>query len=247
MGIGSGSLTPRLDDETQAPGWMMAKRDGEAIRKAALPWYGKPVVAAYQNAGAGRRYRGDFVSLIAEGYHAYVQGFLRASIIVTGEALLRLLYIRIAQLLERGGPLTVRQGRRVLTISPSSVHELPDHLTFFQAEQALRGHFDSRINEYIDGARFLRNRAAHGDLPLLDEWDPDERDFNSIVDMMALLSGKIPFAEGYRFHKGDLWVTLAIRDHPCNTLRDLSMDEKLTVVQQLLLLATVQSLGWPQQ
>lgn len=79
----------------------MSSRDGEAIRESALPWYGKTVVDAYLES-RGLRYRYDFVELIFEGYQTYVNGNIRASMVVTGEALLRMLYGRIAEVLQSG-------------------------------------------------------------------------------------------------------------------------------------------------
>src|SRR5579872_4756379 len=113
----------------------MPERDGEAIRKAALPWYGNTVVGAYQKSHAVR-YGEDFLKLIFEGYRTYVGGNARASMILTGEALLRILYARIAELLQ-DGPLTVRQETRTIRIKPSSIYDLQDKLTFAQAEKAL--------------------------------------------------------------------------------------------------------------
>jgi len=216
----------------------MLTRDDKAIREAALPWYGKTVVGAYLKS-RGARYGEDFVELILEGYQTYVDGSARASMIVAGEALLRVLYARIAEILQEG-PLTVPHGKRIITIRPSSVYDLPDELTFAQAERALNSYIDSRVYEQVTAVRFLRNRAAHGDLPLLDEWDPD--DLRSETDFFSLLSGKISIAEGYRFYRANTWITLAIRDHPCNTLHELSMGEKLAVIQQLLVISVIQQL-----
>ena len=221
----------------------MAVRDDEELRKTALPWYGETVVSAYKRS-RGTRYGEDFVELILEGYRAYVDGNTRASVIIAGEALLRILYARIAEVLQEG-PLTVQHGRRVIMVSLTSAYNLPDELTFFQAEKALSGHIHPRAREQVDAVRFLRNRAAHADLPLLDEWDPD--DPRSGADFFYLLSGRISIAEGYRFLKRDRWVTLAIRDHPCNTLNDLSVGEKLAVIQQLLVISVIQELFPPEQ
>jgi hypothetical protein len=216
----------------------MAARDGEAIRRTALPWFGEAVVGAYQKSRS-TLYGEDFLELIFEGYQTYVGGSIRASIIVTGEALLRILYARIAEALKEG-PLTVRHGTRVITVSPASVYDLPDELTFIQAERVLSSYINPGVCEQVDAVRFLRNRAAHSDLPLLDEWDPD--DLRSAKDFYNLLSGQISIAEGYRFFKKDEWVTLAIRDHPCNTLDELSMSERLAVVQQLFVVSVIKGL-----
>lgn len=216
----------------------MPVRDDEAIRKSALPWYGKTVVDAYQKSRE-IRYREDFIELILEGYRSYLDGNLYASIIVVGEALLRIMYARIAKILQ-AGPLAVRHGKAMITVAPSSVYRLSDELTFFQAQRVLSHHVNSRIYEQIDAVRFLRNRAAHGDLPVLDEWDPV--DLRSAEDFFKLLNDQISIPEGYRFYKGDVWVTLAIKDHPCNTLQELSANERLAVIQQLLVISITQQL-----
>lgn len=122
------------------------------------------------------------------------------------------------------------------------MHDLQDELTFIQAEKALSRYMHSRIYQQVDAVRFLRNRAAHGDLPFLDEWDPDQLDFCSAEDFHKLLNGEISFAEGYRFDKEGTWVTLAVRDHPCNTLHELSTEEKLSVIQQLFVISVLQEL-----
>ena len=207
----------------------MPERDGESIRKAALPWYGKIVIGAYLKSHQAR-YGEDFLELVSEGYRTYVDGNARTSMIVTGEALLRILYARIAEMLQNG-PLTVRQGARTIRIRPSSIYDLQDELTFAQAERALSAYLDPAVYEQVDAVRFLRNRAAHADLPMLDEWDP--RDQRSAEDFFDLLSDQTSIPEAYRFHKGDTWVTIFVKDHPCNTMHDLSTSEKLAAIQQL--------------
>ena len=221
----------------------MSERDGEAIRKAALPWYGKTVAGAYQKSHAVR-YGEDFLELIFEGYRTYVDGNARASMIVTGEALLRILYARIAEVLQNG-PLTVRQGTRIIRIRSSSVYNLQDELTFAQAERALSNYLNPVVYEQVDAVRFLRNRAAHADLPMLEEWDP--HDPRSAADFFDLLSGKTSISEAYRFHKGDAWVTIAVQDHPCNTMHELSTSEKLAAIQQLFVLSIITKLLFLEQ
>lgn len=216
----------------------MPERDGEAIRKAALPWYGDTVVGAYQKSHAVR-YREDFLELIFEGYRTYVGGNARASMIVTGEALLRILYVRIADLLQ-DGPLTVRQETRAIRIRPSSVYDLQDELTFAQAEKALSDYLNPVVYEQVDAVRFLRNRAAHADLPMLDEWDP--LDPRSAADFLDLLRDRTSIPEAYRFHNGHSWVTICVKDHPCNTMHELSTSEKLAAIQQLFVLSVIKEL-----
>lgn len=159
--------------------------------------------------------------------------------IVTGEALLRILYARIAEMLQNG-PLTVRQGARAIRIRPSSAYDLHDELTFAQAERALSHYLDPVVYERVDAVRFLRNRAAHADLPMLDEWDP--RDPRSAADFFDLLSSQTPIPEAYRFHKGDTWVTISVKDHPCSAMYELSTSEKLAVIQQLFVIAVINKL-----
>jgi hypothetical protein len=103
----------------------------------------------------------------------------------------------------------------------------------------LNSHIDSRIQRQVNAVRFLRNRGAHGDLPLLDEWDPDDGK-RSDTEFRNLLSGRISIPEGYRFYKGGTWVAFAIRDHPCNTLRELSTHERIAVIEQLLFISAIQ-------
>jgi hypothetical protein len=220
----------------------MPTRDSEAIRRAALPWYGKAVADAYLRYH-GTRYGNDFARFVLEGYRSFVHGTARASMILIGEALARILYAQIAEALQ-SGPLTVRRGNKSIALNSSSVHNLQDELTFAQAEHALGSHIDSRTQQQVNAVRFLRNRAAHGDLPLLDEWDPDDGK-RSETEFHSLLSGRISIPEGYRFYKGGTWVTLAIRDHPCNTLRELSTEERIAVIEQLLVISVIQ--GFPCQ
>lgn len=215
----------------------MPTRDGEVIRRAALPWYGNTVADAYQRY-RGVRYGDDFLKLTLEGYQSFVHGNNRASMILIGEALARILYAQIAEALQNG-PLTVRHGSRTITVRPSSMYNLQDELTFAQAEHVLNSYIDSKIQRQVNDVRFLRNRAAHGDLPILDEWDPDDGK-RSEAEFRNLLMDLISIPEGYRFYKRGTWVTFAIRDHHCNTLRELSTYERIAVIEQLLFISAIQ-------
>jgi len=74
------------------------EQEGADKRREALPWSGLAVVNFYLHAREPFSYGEDFVHLALEAYRAYVAGCPRAAIIISGEALLRATYHKIAKL-----------------------------------------------------------------------------------------------------------------------------------------------------
>jgi hypothetical protein len=86
----------------------------------------------------------------------------------------------------------------------------------------------------------LRNRAIHGQLPVIDYYDPD--DPRPKEDFIKLLNGDIKIPEGYRFMPNKdrkEWITFACRDHGVGTLTGLSFQDRYAAIQYVFAIETI--------
>jgi hypothetical protein len=188
-------------------------------------------------------HRDDFVTLFLESYRAYLSGCPRASIIVAGECLLRAVFARIeSEIVLRRAPLSVGTGKKKKTISIYFDAINVDLLSFCEALDLLKQNqllSDSAL-DIAYTVKELRNRTAHGQLPLLDNWDSDEpRVPGSPEHKRMLWDESFAFPEGYRFipskdkKKGN-WFTFDCRKHHCGSLKRLGVEERFAAIQYSL-------------
>jgi hypothetical protein len=190
-------------------------------------------------------HRDDFVKLFLEAYQAYLAGCPRASIIVAGESLLRAIFARIeSEVVQRRAPLTVQaRGGRAKTVGTDfEVAELPEYLTFCEALDLLRQNrlLPDRVLELAYTVKDLRNHAAHGQFPLLDQWDPDSP--RPLPERMLLIESAVKneafvFPEGYRFvpsKRRGTWFTFDCRRHRCGSFKELGIEEQYAAIQYCL-------------
>jgi hypothetical protein len=227
------------------------KDSQETIRRQALPWDGEPVVQFYLKTHPAFPYREQFRQLFREAYHTYLAACPRASIIVAGEALLRAIYDCTIQLLASGANVTIRRGRRQAlpldNATPIDVlYHLTDELTFFDAIQVLQKSkvYPNDLINLMFVVKDLRNRAAHGDLPVLDDWDPDDpRPSEQFIKMLS--DDTFEFPEGYRFipsTHGAEWFTFDLRKYKCGSFKPLAWEERFAAMQYLLVLEVITKL-----
>jgi hypothetical protein len=220
------------------------------VGREALPWPGNDVVNAYLTLHPKFKYREQCIQLLLESYHAFLAGCPRASIIVAGEALLRFVYDRIICFVGDGGTIEItRKGKargQALTLDrETDPWVLDDQLPFCDALQALRR---TRLcpSEMIDKAyavKDLRNCAAHGELPVLSDWDPDEpRNDEEFEKMFSKEDYEFP--EAYQFWRRDdpsRAIRLDMRKYAPVTFRSIGWEESFVGIQFLLVIGILKT------
>ena len=219
----------------------------EKIRRQALPWDGDSVVQFYLEGHPSFPYREQFIQLFLEAYRSYLAGCPRASIIVAGEALLRATYDRLIQLRRTGRQLSIRRTRRPIPLNDQTpvdvLYTLTDEVSFCEAIRSVdeAAVYPEHVIKLLFAVKDLRNRAAHGELPLLDEWDPDDPRPPERLEEL-LWSGTFEFPEGYRFipsKNGSEWFTFDLRNYKCGSLKPLRFEDRFAAIQYLLVLEAI--------
>ncbi len=225
--------------------------DVENLRREVLPWHGEAVTKMYVSAKA-LPYGEGFAFLMREAYHSYLAACPRASVITSGEALLRAIYDKIAKRLIQQGELSLRHTRnKNITLNSQNkehIYFLSDYLTFDQAIRISNQELlfsDQQIKNMLV-VKSLRNDAAHGEFPVLDYWDPD--DPRPEDKFLAFMRGEISISEGYRFipSRGDkAWFNFACRDYNCGSMSQLSVEDRFAAIQLSLVFKLVSELAGP--
>lgn len=214
------------------------KQEQINLRKKVLPWPGDVIANLYTAYREPFVYGEKFVELIFESYRAYLAGCPRASIITAGEALFRILCFKVAEELCKNGDITI--NKRKLILSKDNVDHLfylYEHITYDEILSIIKQKkmYSVDFIKQMYTVKGLRNYAAHGEFPILDEWDPD--DPRPKDQFLALIDGEIEIPEGYRFHssrKSKEWFTFACRDYNCSSLKGLSVENRYAVIQLAL-------------
>ena len=107
--------------------------ESQNLRRQVLPWQGQTVVRMYV-AARPLPYSTTFASLILEAYHSFLAGCPHASIITSGEALLRAIYSEIVKRLVQQGEIKLANTKVKLDAkNKDHIYFLSDYLTFDQA------------------------------------------------------------------------------------------------------------------
>jgi hypothetical protein len=217
------------------------------VRRQALPSDGDSVVQSFLEAHPSFPYREHFAQLLVEAHRAFLAGCPRASIIVAGEALLRAIYDGIVQHIRVGNTITISRGRRQVLLAADSAADLlfglADDVSFCQAIDALKeaqAYSDDLIHQMFV-VKDLRNNAAHGEFPILDEWDPDDPRPPEQIEELRW-NPDFEFPEGYRFipsKQRSEWFTLDLRNYNCNSLKPLAIEDRFAAIQYLLVLTAL--------
>lgn len=224
---------------------MVSKTDLEQI----LPWNADPLIAFFENAQRRYVYREQLIELILESRHAFLAECPRASMIVAGEALLRTLYELVATSARQGHEASVHRGKKkgMFTISPNmnpdQFFALHDELTF---DQTIRLLIDSGIiNGCLDAVyavKGIRNQAAHCDLPLITDWDPDEpREKKAFI-----FDESFEFPEAYSVvydKQKNRILNFDLRLHECGSFRPLGPNMSVAAIQYLTVMEIISSLS----
>ncbi len=217
-------------------------------RQNVLPKTGDTIAAAYINAHPNLSYRERFVQLIQEAKRAFIFGCPLSSIIASGEALLRIVYDRIAIIykysLDESGNVR-KDAPQLSTAAQNRLHDLSKPMTFKKALDFIEGTklFPDEVVIKMRVVKDLRNDAAHGDLPILNTWEPPV----APAELSSFLRGEAPDPpEAYHFISNLNDKTECIfrpGDHECSSLRALTTDEHYAAIQYLLVIEIVRFLS----
>jgi hypothetical protein len=213
------------------------------IRREALPWPGDNIVDTYLKLHPNFKFREQFIQLLLESYHAFLAGCPRASIIVGGEALLRFVYDRVICFIGDGGMIKLKAG--LALNKDTDPWDIDDQLSFCDALSALKqtGLYSNEIIDRAYAVKELRNCAAHGELPVLSDWDPDDpRSDEGFVKMLDSEDYKFP--EAYQFFRRDSRVKpvrLDMRNYAPSTLRSMGWEDRFAGIQFLLVMDIIKA------
>lgn len=203
------------------------------------------IVDLYVNAHPSFPHRDEFLQLIEEAHRTFLGGCPRASMITAGEALLRVIYVKLVQIAAQRNGLTYSDTTgRSISLGADDLQEPDDELGFCNALEALKQNrrYKQAVTNRLYIIKELRNRAAHGQFPVLDYWDPD--DPRSKEEFVKMLHGEVEIPEGYRFKfKGRRsWVTFNCREHACGSLKPLPWLDRYAAIQLAFVLETIPTL-----
>lgn len=214
-----------------------------------LPWTPEPIVEFFQLSQRRFLYGEQLLELIREARHAFLAECPRASMIVAGEAFLRVIYELIAAGARTGCEASIHRGSRKGTFSispnmdPNLFFQLEDELTFYQAIKLL-----SEVKQFSgwqDAAyavKAIRNQAAHGNLPIITDWDPDE----PRSDKSFWFDKDFQFPEAYAViydNANKRVLNFDLRRHNCGSLKVLSWQMRLAAIQYLTVIETIAKLN----
>jgi hypothetical protein len=148
---------------------------------AALPWPTNTIGPLFAVAEAQKLLPqpGTLLQLYVEAYNTYVAGFLRASIILSGECVQRCLHFVIMRAIRNGTyshpPFSIRGTRRTITLKADSKNEELKHLGEMSYQAAINtvmslGVFLGGQEQWLDDVRDIRNSTVHGEIPYVDKW-----------------------------------------------------------------------------
>lgn len=190
-------------------------------RLKAINYDGAQIVQTYLKIEDGM-VKEEFVKLVIEAYHCFINGCPRASILMSGETLLRVILYQINTL------------KSQIKISRYESNQLTSK-HFATAIGVLKKNkvYPTEVIKMMEIIKELRNIAVHGEFPVLFDWDPD--DGRSEVELMNLYNGLTEIPEGYKFDlklgKKKINVTFDLRKYNCNSLKKIDILDKYAVIQ----------------
>lgn len=203
------------------------------LRKRAIDFDRMHIIQACLKTEDGL-FREQFIELIREALYSYFYGCSRASVIMSGEALLRAILYKINCFKDR---IKILQEEE----------EMLESNHFSTAIYILRKNkiYCKDTIEKMKIIKDLRNLAVHGDLPVLNEWNPDDGKCSK-DELFKLLKRSIEIPEGYIFILNNRdkkkQVTFDLRDYTCGSLKQLSNLDKYAVIQVMFLIDVIESI-----
>ena len=215
-------------------------------RERAVPWHPNQLVSFYQHSHPVFHYRDEVLKLVADAHRLFVLGFPTASIVMSGEGLLRAIYDRIVALVIQRRSVRYTVNRREVLLRASDIGEKPydwnDYLSFNEAVHVLKRSrvYTEPLTRKMFVVKELRNRSVHDQLPVLQAYDPDDpRPQESFIKM---LTGQVEVPEAYRFQPSKNrpdWELFSCHEHGIDTLRGLSREDRYAAIQFVLTVETI--------
>jgi len=207
-------------------------------RKKVLPWDAELIYSFYKSP-IRRLFNEQFFELIQESYKCFLYDCPRASIIMSAEALLRVLYDQTILLIQKEIPFQTK----LLSLNHKSCTEDIFKLESisYQVIVDFLEKNSSYSNELIKKIRVvqdIRNKSAHRELPIIGEWDPDDpRPRDEFIKM--LIEQDYEFPEGYMIYstkEKDHWYKIDLREYNCGSVKKLSWQDRIAIIQYLSVL-----------
>ena len=223
------------------------------LRRDIYPWDGDTLVDVLISTHPNFPYKDQFAELFLEAYHAYEAGCPHASIITAGEAFLRVVFDRLIYFISEGMEIPIWKGKKTYTIHEESpmdiIYNFTDKLAFCTALEGLESIniFPDELIKKMFIIKDLRNHAAHGELPILHQWDPDDLDSDKGVpseeELRKLLSRKeTDIPEGYRFISkkgGTEWTNIDIRNYQIKSMKQINYNDRFAVIQMMFVIDVI--------
>ncbi len=221
--------------------------DFKQILEKAIKWDATIHIAFYQLSDPpGGLFRYQYLELISEAYHCFMNNCPRASVIVAGEALLRAIFDRIVFLLPKIANISYRSRSKKTTVlelmnkKGNKYDNLVDALTFDEAIGILRKSqvYDQSLIERMYDVKALRNMVTHKGYAFIDNWvpNPPSKSKEHSLELSISIENQQPASpEAYRMHneRNDKWIYFNCREHNC-TLKALDYRLKLAAIQYYL-------------
>jgi hypothetical protein len=207
-------------------------------KKNILPWDGELIFDFYRSPFQ-RLFTEEFFELIQEAYKCFLYDAQRASITMSAEALLRILYDQTIILIEKGIPFKTKSFSLNHESTRKDMRKL--EMTNFQSivdflEQ--NAAYSDELIKKIRVVQDIRNKAAHRELPIISEWDPDDpRSREEKIRMFNDLNFEFP--EGYMVYTSkadEHWHKIDLRKYNCGSLKSLNWKDKIAIIQYLSVL-----------
>ena len=138
-------------------GGICLEKSLEEIRSNALSFDRSQIIQVYfKSSGINQEY---FIELIREARLSFINGCPRASITLSGEALISVLMFKLRQLHE-DGKVSLREDdiKKVLSDDPEQTLKFREVISILYKNKL----FDSKITRLMNVVRLFRNRATHG-------------------------------------------------------------------------------------
>lgn len=215
-------------------------------RKLALNFNKKIYAHIYQNIRVTYPYKEEFIEFILEAYNCFIYGLARASMIMVGEALLRVISDKtIENILNTKSDYIIIHGKKL------DNNNIIDEVDFFRGNLTFndvitfikkRKLLNSEIINKMYTVKELRNSAAHGIIPVIDEWDPD--DGRSRDEFLKIMRDEIELPEGYRiFLNSKRIFYFDCKNYNCS-LKGLSYQDKIAAIEFYIVIELLNKIGY---
>ncbi|MEK3786914.1 hypothetical protein [Paenibacillus sp. FSL K6-1230] len=176
-------------------------------------------------------YGEEFLIRLFESYMCYLNNLSISSIIVSSEAMFRVLCDRVKRIaVEQKVNITISKNTVMYSELIEDPFSLSDKFTFNNLITYLEKQkvYNKDVIDNLKKVKNLRNKVTHGTLPLITEWDPD--DPRSREEILNLLRGVSEIPEAYKISLRSGPVYFDCREYDLS-LRSLDPASKIAVIQ----------------